>query len=211
MAVEKVRKIDRYLEIFYSLGAVPVLLGVLFKLTGSSPFGDPNIWLQVGLYTEVLVFLSFGLMYMFKPPQKVDELGNPADVEERVVVKDVRAKDSALVSVDEMLKAADITPENLNRLSDGFKSLETNINKISGASQSVINTEEYARQISQATASINQMNTYYRKLAETSEALVNSAEDAKNTQKEIADLSKNLAKLNQMYSGMISAMQIKNA
>lgn len=210
MSAEKVRPIDRYLEIFYSLGAVPVLLGVLFKLTGTSPFGDPNIWLQVGLYTEVLVFLSFGLMYMFKPPQKVDELGYPAGSEEPVVVKQTLAKDSALVSVDEMLKAADITPENLDRLSNGFKSLEANINRISSASESVVDTEEYSRQIKQATVSINQMNTYYQKLAETSEALVNSAEDAKNTQKEIADLSKNLAKLNQLYSGMIAAMQMRN-
>ncbi|WP_018631067.1 GldL-related protein [Niabella aurantiaca] len=211
MAVEKVRPIDRYLEIFYSLGAVPVLLGVLFKLTGTSPFGDPNIWLQIGLYTEVLVFLSFGLMYLFNPPQKVDEMGNPAGSDDdAVVVKKAMAKDSALVSVDEMLKAADITPENLGRLSAGFKSLEANITRISHASESIVDTEEYSRQIKQASASINQMNTYYRKLAETSDALVNSAEDAKNTQKEIADLSNNLAKLNQMYSGMIAAMQMKN-
>ncbi|MBO9594368.1 MAG: hypothetical protein J7599_15800 [Niabella sp.] len=210
MAVEKVRPIDRYLEIFYSLGAVPVLLGVLFKLTGTSPFGDPNVWLQIGLYTEVLVFLSFGLMYLFNPPQKVDEMGNPAGAEDTVVVKKTMAKDSALVSVDEMLKAADITPENLGRLSAGFKSLEANITRISHASESIVDTEEYARQIKQASASISQMNMYYKKLAETSDALVNSAEDAKNTQKEIADLSKNLARLNQMYSGMIAAMQMKN-
>ncbi|MCD2425750.1 hypothetical protein LQ567_23400 [Niabella pedocola] len=210
MAVEKVRPIDRYLEIFYSLGAVPVLLGVLFKLTGTSPFGDPNVWLQIGLYTEVLVFLSFGLMYLFNPPQKVDEMGNPAGAEDTVVVKKTMAKDSALVSVDEMLKAADITPENLGRLSTGFKSLEANITRISHASESIVDTEEYARQIKQASASISQMNMYYKKLAETSDALVNSAEDAKNTQKEIADLSKNLARLNQMYSGMIAAMQMKN-
>lgn len=210
MAVEKVRPIDRYLEIFYSLGAVPVLLGVLFKLTGTSPFGDPNVWLQIGLYTEVLVFLSFGLMYLFNPPQKVDEMGNPAGAEDTVVVKKTMAKDSALVSVDEMLKAADITPENLGKLSAGFKSLEANITRISHASESIVDTEEYARQIKQASASISQMNMYYKKLAETSDALVNSAEDAKNTQKEIADLSKNLARLNQMYSGMIAAMQMKN-
>ncbi|WP_300597495.1 hypothetical protein [Niabella sp.] len=210
MAVEKVRPIDRYLEIFYSLGAVPVLLGVLFKLTGTSPFGDPNVWLQIGLYTEVLVFLSFGLMYLFNPPQKVDEMGNPTGAEDTVAVKKIMAKDSALVSVDEMLKAADITPENLGRLSTGFKSLEANINRISHASESIVDTEEYARQIKQASASISQMNMYYKKLAETSDALVNSAEDAKSTQKEIADLSKNLARLNQMYSGMIAAMQMKN-
>jgi uncharacterized phage infection (PIP) family protein YhgE len=113
--------------------------------------------------------------------------------------------------MDEMLQAADITPDSLNRLSEGFKSLESNINKISSASNSVVETEEYAKQVKEATLSIHRVNTYYNKLAETSHALINSAEDAKATQKEMAELAKNLAKLNQVYSSMISAMQMKGA
>lgn len=207
MSVEKVRPVDRYLEIFYSLAAVPVLLGALFKLTHSAPLGSANTWLQVGLYTEALVFLSFGLLYIFAPPKKVDELGNPDTTEP----EEKMYKGSAVVSMEDMLRAADITPESMNRLGEGFKSLEANINKLGSASSSIIETEEYAKQVKEATLAMHRVNDHYTKLAETSSALVHSAEDAKNTQKEISDLAKNLSKLNQMYSGMIAAMQVKNA
>ncbi len=210
MAVEKVRPIDRYLEIFYALGAVPVLLGALFKITNTAPIGSANTWLQVGLWTEALVFLSFGLLYIFAPPKKVDELGNPVETTDAANQKAVSQPVTTL-AMEDMLRAADITPEALDRLGNGFKNLEVSINKLSSASESLVETEEYARQVKETTLAMHRMNTYYNKLAETSHALLDSAEDAKNTQKEMADLSKNLSKLNAMYSGMISAMQIKGS
>jgi len=205
MPTEKNSNIQRYLNIFFSLGAVPVLLGALFKLTNTAPIGNPDSWLKAGLYTEALVFLVYALMYAFKP-EALDDA--PKGGDSTVSVKTSRTG-SALASMDEMLQAADITPESLNKLGEGFKSLEVNINKISSASNSVVETEEYARQVKEATLSIHRVNTYYNKLAETSHTLISSAEDAKATQKEMADLAKNLAKLNQMYSSMISAMQVK--
>lgn len=207
MSVEKVRPIDRYMEILYSLGAVPVLLGALFKLTHSAPFGSANTWLQVGLYTEAIVFLSMGLMYIFAPPHKVDELGNSADtVEETKIIKPVA---STLQPMEEMLRAADITPESLQRLSEGFKTLEVNINRISNASSSIIETEEYSKQVKEATLAMHRVNTYYNQLADTSHTLVSTAADAEATQKQMAALAGNLSKLNQMYGGMIAAMQFK--
>lgn len=209
MSAEKNTNIQRYLNVFFSLGAVPVLLGALFKLTNTAPIGDPDTWLKFGMYTEALVFLVYALMYAFKP-EVLDDATTVAVLETGDVSK-TRRTGSALASMDEMLQAADITPESLNRLSDGFKALEANINKISSATNSVVETEEYAKQVKEATISIHRVNTYYNKLAETSHALISSAEDAKATQKEMADLANNLARLNQMYSSMISAMQIKGA
>lgn len=208
MSVEKNSNIQRYLNVFFSLGAVPVLLGALFKLTNSAPLGNPDAWLKFGLYTEALVFLIYALMYAFKP-EALDDATTVAVVE--AAPRPALAKGSSLASLDEMLQAADITPDSLNRLSDGFKTLEVNINRMSSATNSVVETEEYAKQVKEATLAIHRVNTYYNKLAETSHALINSAEDAKATQKEMAELSKNLAKLNQMYGGMIAAMQIKGA
>lgn len=209
MSVEKVRPIDRYLEIFYALGAVPVLLGALFKITHTSFIMDANTWLYLGLGTEALVFLSFGLLYIFNPPQKVDELGNPVTTED-IKKKEPEAPVTTL-AMEDMLRAADITPESLNRLGEGFKSLETNINKISSASASIVETEEYAKQVKEATLAMHRMNTYYNKLAETSHTLLSSVEDAQKTQTEMANLATNLSRLNEMYRNMISAMQVKGA
>ena len=210
MSVEKVRPVDRYLEIFYALGAVPVLLGALFKITNTSFLGSANTWLYVGLGTEALVFLSFGLLYIFAPPKKVDELGNPVGSGAEDDVELVK-QPVATLAMEDMLRAADITPESLDRLSDGFKSLESNIVKLSSASESIVETEEYAKQVKEATLAMHRMNSYYNKLAETSQVLLNSVEDAQKTQSEMSDLAKNLSRLNEMYKNMISAMQIKGA
>ena len=127
MAVEKVRPIDRFLEIVYSFAAVPVLLGALFKITHTAPFGSANGWLNFGLYTEAFVFTSFGLLYIFAPPKAVDEMGLPIGDLKNGKTAAVAAQPSALAAVDNMLKDADITPESMNRLSDGFKNLEASI------------------------------------------------------------------------------------
>lgn len=209
MAVEKVRPIDRFLEIVYSFAAVPVLLGALFKITHTAPFGSANGWLNFGLYTEAFVFASFGLLYMFAPPKAVDEMGIPtAELEER---KRQDIQPSALAAVDNMLKDADISQDSMNRLGDGFKNLESSIQRISTASNSMANTEEYMQKLQEATASLASMNSFYNKLAETSQALVTSADDAKRTQEQIGDLADNLAKLNKVYGGMLSAMQTPRA
>lgn len=207
MSAERNSNIQRYLNIFFSLGAVPVLLGALFKLTNSSPIGNPDTWLTFGMYTEALVFLIYALTYAIKP-EVLDDASKVVAIE---TTKETPRTGSALASMDEMLQAADITPESLNKLSEGFKYLETNINKISSATNSVVDTEEYAKQVKEATLSIHRVNTYYHTLAETSHSLINSAEDVKATHKEMAELAKNLSKLNQVYSSMISAMQMKGA
>ncbi|GAB3363193.1 gliding motility protein GldL [Arachidicoccus ginsenosidivorans] len=208
MAVEKVRPIDRFLEIVYSFAAVPVLLGALFKITHTAPFGSANGWLNFGLYTEAFVFMSFGLLYIFAPPKAVDEMGIPIGDDVKFGKSGGQAaQPSALAAVDNMLKDADITPDSMNRLSDGFKNLEASIQRISTASNSMANTEEYMQKLQEATASLTSMNSFYAKLAETSQALVTSADDAKKTQAQIGQLAENLAKLNQVYGGMLSAMQ----
>ncbi|AYD46344.1 MAG TPA: hypothetical protein VFQ86_10385 [Arachidicoccus soli] len=209
MSVEKVRPIDRILEIFYSFAAVPVLLGALFKITHASPLGIPtNLWLNIGLGTEAIVFLCFGLLYAFAPPKAVDELGVPIGDESMDTVK--VKQESSLHAIDTMLKDADITPDSMNRLSEGFKNLELSIARISNASNGMANTEEYMQKLQQATNSLASMNSFYNKLAETSQALVSSAADAKRTQEQIGTLAKNLEKLNQVYGGMLSAMQGNN-
>lgn len=207
MAVENVRPIDRVLEIFYSFAAVPVLLGALFKITHTAPFGSPNGWLYVGLGTEAVVFLSFGLLYWLSPPKAVDEMGVP--VGEVAPLTKAGSQKSSLTAIDDMLKQADITPESLDRLSVGFKSLESSIQRIATTSNNIADTDAYAKKLQEATASLSNMNAFYNKLSETSSALMDSADDAKRTQEQIGVLAQNLAKLNQVYTNMLTALNVK--
>lgn len=229
MAGEKLKPIDRILEVVYSLAAVPVLLGALFKITHKAPFGDPNTWLEVGLYTEAFVFLTFGIRYIFFPPEKVDELGNAVnenDISSTVVTSRVQSITHPVThtqrsvslthssydqqsQIDNLFQSSKITPESIEKLSEGFKSLENTLNKLSTASGSIVETEEYAQKLKEATASLNSLNIFYDKLNEASQAIANSADDAQKTQKEMGALANNLERLNHIYSGMITAMQTK--
>ena len=359
MAIERVRPIDRILEIFYSFAAVPVLLGALFKITHTSPFGSPNGWLYLGLGTEAIVFASFGVLYIFRPPKAVDEMGlsigdfilggsttagnanintdNNRNIEMKTTTGGKVAKggsssgsiviggggyagggsgnagsgnvgggytgNSGKVSggsgnvgggyasggsgnasggstiiigggsgsesvgkggntgegnvggatgggtiviggsgsgssgnvvsgggaatqqgftgsgfageqstplgmINDMLVNANITPESLNKLSLGFKTLEASIDHINTLKGSLTDTQEYSKKMQEAITALTAINNFYHKIAETSQTMINSAEEAKRTQEQLGVLAQNLAKLNQVYGGMLIAMQM---
>lgn len=202
------KNIDRVLEVFYSFAAVPVLLGALFKITHTAPFGEPNTWLYVGLGTEALVFFVFGVLALSKPAVVQDQLGLIVDEDEFTSTDKRSSQKSPLVAVDDLLKQADITPESLERLSNGFKNLEANIAKINQSTTTIADTQEYAAKLKEASTAIGNMTTFYNKLSETSSHLAASAEDAKNTKEQIAALAQNLQKLNQLYGNMLNAMKV---
>lgn len=202
------KNIDRVLEVFYSFAAVPVLLGALFKITHTAPFGQPNTWLYVGLGTEALVFFVFGVLAFSKPAIVQDQLGLIVDEGEFSKVDKKIPQKSPLIAVDDLLRQADITPESLERLSNGFKNLEANIARINQSTSTVVDTQEYAAKLKDASAAIGNMTTFYNKLSETSSHLAASAEDAKNTKEQIAALAQNLQKLNQLYGNMLNAMKV---
>jgi len=53
------------------------------------------------------------------------------------------------------------------------------------------------------------LNSFYGKMAEASQAMMSSVEDAQRAKEQIATLASNLSRLNNVYGGMLSAMQGK--
>ncbi len=247
-------KVSRVVDILVSLAAAVVIVGALFKIE-HWPFADEM--LIVGLGTEAVVFLIYGILYLRYPPvddmevhlpKEMQQLGNPA-----------------LSSMEKMLKEADITPVNLSKLSAGFQKLGTTVDKMGEISDVVKATGDYTAKTNEATAALGTvkdayskfatsmnafssasestkgfhdqvqvltknmsslntiyelelqqsnnhlkaLNSFYGKLTAASEAMSTSAEDAKRAQQQIANLATNLSKLNQVYGGMLTAMQLK--
>lgn len=65
----------------------------------------------------------------------------------------------------------------------------------------------YELELQESNNHLKTMNKFYGKLAEASAAMQGSAEDAIKAQQQIAALTNNLTKLNQIYGNMITAMQ----
>ena len=187
MAAAQSRGIDRILNIFVSAGAVPVLLGALFKLMH---WKGANEMLIIGLCTEALIFLAYALLYAFAPPP--EPALNVASVP-------VETGNPALKSMDKMLQEADITPANLRKLSDGFQKLGSTVNDMGQIGDVVKSTSDFSAKTKEATSAIGSMATAFTSSAATMQSFSNASADAKNFQDQIGVLTKNLGSLNTIY------------
>ena len=248
-------KVSRVVDILVSLAAAVVIIGALFKI---EHWAGADQMLIVGLGTEAVVFLIYGILYLRYPPVDDMEVHLPKEMQQP-------AGNPALASMEKMLKEADITPTNLSKLSAGFQKLGTTVDKMGEISDVVKATGDYTAKTNEAAAAmgtvkdayskfatsmntfstasestkgyqdqvqvltknlaslntiyqlemqesnnhLKALNSFYGKLTEASAAMSTSAEDAKRAQQQIAALATNLSKLNQVYGGMLTAMQLK--
>ena len=65
----------------------------------------------------------------------------------------------------------------------------------------------YELELQESNNHLKALNQFYGKLTQASAAMTNSAEDAIKAKEQIAALASNLAKLNQVYGNMLTAMQ----
>jgi gliding motility-associated protein GldL len=242
-------KVSKLVDVFVSIAAAVVIWGALRKILHSP---DADIWLKIGLTTEALVFLVYGVLYL-RYPAVDDGHGKKA----------ATAPGDVLGSLDKAMLAADITPANLNRLGEGFKKLNTTISNMNDITDVVAATGDYTqktKEVTQALASVKDayvnaansvgafnaasvsakafhdqiqvltknlsslntiyelelqesnnhlkaMNQFYGKLAEASNVMSGTADDAKRVQEQVGSLANNLGRLNNIYGGMLSAMQ----
>ncbi|MDB5229738.1 MAG: gliding motility-associated protein GldL [Chitinophagaceae bacterium] len=253
MAVAIPSKVSKVVDIFVSIAAAIVIWGALRKILHTS---DADMWLKIGLTTEAIVFLVYGLLYLYFPAVSDPHM-------DAVIVPEKDKTNTALKSMEKMLQEADITPANLSKLSAGFQKLGTTVENMGSIGDAVAATGEYTqktREAAQALTSVTtsyttaatamgafsaagestkvyndqvqvltknlsslntiyelelqesnnhlkSLNQFYGKLAEASAAMQNSADDAMKAQQQIAALASNLAKLNNIYGNMLSAMQ----
>lgn len=186
-AATQSRPIDRILNIVVSAGAVPVLLGALFKLMH---WKGANEMLILGLCTEAFIFLCYALLYLLAPPPE------PAI---NTTVAAVDTGNPALKSMDRMLQDADITPTNLKRLSEGFQKLGTTVNDMAHVGDVVRSTSDFGNKAKEATVAMGSMASAFAASANTMQSFNSASEGARNFQDQINVLTKNLGSLNNIY------------
>jgi len=138
MAVAIPSKVSKVVDIFVSIAAAGVIWGALQKIL-HTPTAD--LWLKIGLGTEALVFLVYGILYIIYPAV--------ADNHEDAHAKPAQPKGNpALQSMEKMLAEADITPANLSKLSAGFQKLGSTVNNMTEISDIVKSTGDYTQKTS---------------------------------------------------------------
>jgi gliding motility-associated protein GldL len=187
MSVKIPSKVSKYVDIAVSVAAAIVIWGALRKILHTP---DADMWLKIGLTTEAIVFLIYGVLYLIYPPVKEEYEG---------AVKAVPVGNPALNSMDKMLQEADITPANLKRLSEGFQKLGTTVNGIGEVGDIVKSTGDFSAKTKEATAAIGTMATAFTSSANTMASFNNASESAKGFHEQVQVLTKNLSSLNTIY------------
>ncbi|GGE96426.1 gliding motility protein GldL [Flavobacterium limi] len=202
----------------YGMGAAVVIIGALFKITHFEigPLTG-TLMLSIGLVTEALIFalsafepvedeLDWTLVYPElangQPKKKADKVETPTDAQGLLSQK-----------LDAMLKEAKIDGELMSSLGNSIKNFEGAAKAISPTVDSIAGQKKYAEELSMAAAQMESLNSLYKVQLESASrnAQANSeiAENASKLKEQMQSMTANIASLNNVYGGMLSAMSNK--
>ncbi|GAA3766734.1 gliding motility protein GldL [Flavobacterium ginsengiterrae] len=202
----------------YGMGAAVVIVGALFKITHFEigPLTG-TVMLSIGLLTEALIFA----LSAFEPVE--DELDwtlvYPELANGQARKKEVKAETTAdaqgLLSqkLDAMLKEAKVDGELMASLGNSIKNFEGAAKAISPTVDSIAGQKKYADEMALAASQMESLNSLYKVQLESASknAQANSeiAENAAKLKEQMASMTANIASLNSVYGGMLSAMSNK--
>ena len=203
----------------YGMGAAVVIIGALFKITHAEigPLNG-NVLLTIGLVVEAGIFalsafepvdneLDWTLVY----PELANGEARKKEVKKEVPVEDAQGLLSK--KLDAMLKDAKIDGELMASLGNSIKNFEGAAKAISPTVDSIASTKKYSEELTLAAAQMESLNSLYKiQLQSASRNAQINEEVAENNIKlkeQMQSLTSNLSSLNNVYGGMLSAMNNK--
>lgn len=195
----------------YGMGAAVVIIGALFKLMH---WPGASIMLIVGLGVEALIF---GLS-AFDPVEKeldwslvYPELAG-GEAKKKEVKKEDPKEAQGLLSqkLDNLLKEAKIDGELMASLGNSIKNFESAAKGIAPTVDSISSQKKYSEEMSMAAAQMESLNSLYKVQLESAsrnaEANKEIADNASRLKEQMQAMTQNIASLNNVYGGMLSAM-----
>lgn len=209
-----------FMSKLYGIGAAVVILGALFKIN-HYPFA--NEMLIIGLGTEAIIFFfsafepphvepDWSLVY----PELAGMYHGGAEI--------TKGGKTPTQELDNMLEKAKIGPELIQSLGNGLRSLSENASKMSDLSGAAVATNDYTRNLSNASKSVNELSLSVAKanessgqlasayqltaqsLAKTVEKFDFSGLDNRTYSEQLQKIGNNLSALNAVYE-----LQLKNS
>lgn len=194
----------------YGMGAAVVIVGALFKLMH---WPGASVMLIVGLGTEALIFglsafdpvdkeLDWSLVYpelAGGDAKKKDKKETPADAQGLLSQK-----------LDNLLKEAKIDGALMESLGSSIKNFESAAKGISPTVDSIASQKKYSEEMSMAAAQMESLNSLYKvqleSAARNADANKEIADNAAKLKDQMQAMTQNIASLNNVYGGMLSAM-----
>ncbi|WP_224491577.1 type IX secretion system motor protein PorL/GldL [Robertkochia flava] len=214
MAQSKSQK--KLFNMAYGLGASVVILGALFKILHWE-FGpvDGGVLLAFGLITEAAIFaisafepvdddLDWSLVY----PELAG--GESTGVRKNDAAEAKEAEGLLSKKLDDMLKEAKVDAQLMASLGESIKNFEGAAKSISPTAEAMTSTKKYSEELSLAAAQMESLNSLYKVQLESASRQANIQEEVAQNADALKDqmqsLANNLSSLNNVYGGMLSAM-----
>ena len=205
------RRNKKFMNMVYGLGAAIVIIGALFKIQHISfGFLTGGLMLTIGLVVEAMVFA----ISAFEPVDedldwtKVYPELNGLDGEDEVGVNGMMSQ-----KLDNLLKEAELDNTLIKSLGDSINNFKGAAEGLSAASESITATNNYNEQMLKAATQMESLTSLYQIQMENASVqteLNNSlVENSDKLKEQMETLSENLASLNGVYGGMLSAMSSK--
>ena len=202
----------------YGMGAAVVIVGALFKITHFElgPLTG-TLMLSIGLLTEAFIFA----LSAFEPVENELDwtLVYPELAGGEAKPKSKKAEDSADANgvlsqkLDAMLKEAKVDGELMASLGNSIKNFESAAKGIAPTVDSLASTKKYSEELTKAAAQMESLNSLYKLQLESAtvnaEANKDIAENAAMLKQQMQSMTANIASLNAVYGGMLSAMSNK--
>lgn len=198
----------------YGMGAAVVIIGALFKLMH---WPGASLMLIVGLGTEALIF---GLSAFDNPEDELDwtlvypELANGVANDKKAKKENpVEAQGLLSQKLDNMLKEAKIDGALMESLGASIKNFEGAAKSISPTVDAMAGQKKYSEEMSQAAAQMEALNSLYKLQLESAsrnaEANKEIADNASKLKEQMQSMTSNIASLNSVYGGMLTAMNTR--
>tara|TARA_B100000686_G_C16805908_1_gene990393 strand:+ start:10748 stop:11389 length:642 start_codon:yes stop_codon:yes gene_type:complete len=197
------------MHMLFGLGGAVVIIGALFKILHLEigPITG-GLVLGLGLGTEALIFTVSAL--------------NTGEIKEEHedFVKKIKGGGGAKPSgggpglsskIDALMREAKLDVSVMNNLTSSIKKLEASAKALEPATSAASSSSKYSEQLDKAASQLDELNKIYASQVKGSENRSDIRDkmeaDITHLKKQMESLSSNLASLNDVYGGMLSAMK----
>ncbi len=203
-------KRKKIFNMVYGIGAAIVIVGALAKIQ-HWPIG--GVLLTVGMVVEAIVFfvsafepveedIDWSRLYPELNDKKSDNLATIDDAQSMLSQK-----------LDDMLREANLDATLIRNLTNNLQNFKGATENIQPMIDSIASSNKYSQQITMAAAQMESLNTAYKTQMEeaTKQAQLNRevSDNVLRLNQQMQSLTANLASLNSVYGGMLSAMSKK--
>jgi len=193
--IVKSRGFKNFMAKLYGWGASVVILGALFKI---NHYPGAEYMLIVGLGTEAIIFFFSG----FEPPHVEPDWslvypelagmyhGITPEIEGD---NGYNGRKGTSNELDKMLEEAKIGPELIDSLGKGLRNLSDSASKLSSVSDAAVATNDFTKNIKNATSTVGELNESYKKTAETLQKEASAGEEYYTNMKSVSASASNLS------------------